>query len=328
MATQDDRTKATAPAPTADSKVPAERTSFKHLVLGNPNYFGTFTKFPGKVIKPFSGNTTFEELACLGLNPGPAILEAVVNIKQHSGYGTDACGPGSTEYVRFFVQDTSGWHDLGLSKVNVYDVSGVLPLSYSVSVPFTEARKFCTTENIVHVRAILSWEWEPTPGDPNFIPVWGNVVNARVQVAPRLLFEVAIADLIAQKALSIDPGILKDVNVSQALPALPQKPLGYGALKALYANTKVPTPSLRLQRCGKARERIDHPSTARPCGNGSDERPAADRPQRRSPWCPRASWRATNCPRFWSVLRRPSATPPTSSSPAPGTTRRPARWKA
>ena len=241
MATQDDRTKATAPAPAADSKVPAERTSFKNLILGNPNYFGTFTKFPGKVIKPFSGNTSFEELACLGLNPGPAILEAVVNIKQHSGYGTDACGPGTTEYVRFFVQDASGWHDLGLSKVNVYDVSGVLPLSYSVSVPFTEARKFCGTENIVHVRAILSWEWEPTPGDPNFIPVWGNVVNARVQVAPRLLFEVPIVDLIAQKAISIDPGILKDVNVSQALPALPPKPLGYGELKALYATTKVPS---------------------------------------------------------------------------------------
>ena len=97
MTTHDDLTKATAPPAATDSVVPTERSSFKNLILGNPNYFGTFIAFPGKVIKPFSGNTTFEELACLGLNPGPAILEAVVNIKQHSGYGTDACGPGTTE---------------------------------------------------------------------------------------------------------------------------------------------------------------------------------------------------------------------------------------
>ncbi|MGA2262508.1 MAG: hypothetical protein ABSH28_13865 [Acidobacteriota bacterium] len=240
MAVQNDPTKATVPPPAATTKVPAERTTFKNLILGNPNYFGTFTKFPGKVIKPFSGNTTFEELTCLGLNPGPASLEAVINIKQHSGYGTDACGPGTTEYVRFFVQDAIGWHDLGVSAVQVYDLAGPLPLSYSASVNFTEARKFCSTENILQVRAILSWEWEPTPGDPNFIPVWGNVVNARVQVAPLFLIEVPIADLIAQKVVSIDPGILKDVNVSQALPAFPPKPLGYSDLKALYADKKVP----------------------------------------------------------------------------------------
>lgn len=233
-------TKATVPPPAAETTVPVERTTFKNLILGNPNYFGTFTKFPGKVIKSLSGSTTFEELACLGLNPGPGSLEAVIDIKKHSGYGTDACGPGTTEYVRFFVQDATGWHDLGVSAVQVYDLEGPLPLSYSASVNFTEARKFCSTENILQVRAILSWEWEPTPGDPNFIPVWGNVVNARVQVAPLFLIEVPIADLIAQKVVSIDPGILKDVNVSQALPAFPPKPLGYSDLKALYANKKVP----------------------------------------------------------------------------------------
>ena len=222
-------------------KLPTERKHFKNLILVNPNYFGTFPKLGGKPVKPFSGNTTFEQLTCLGLNPGSALLEGVIDIKLHSGYGTDSCGAGTTEFVRFFVQDSTGWNDVGLTSVQVYDLAGPLPLSYAVSVDFKEARKFCFTENIVHVRAILSWEWAPPPGDPTFIPVWGNVVDADVQVAPLLFFEIPIAELIAQKTISIDPGVLKDVNTAQSLPASPPKTLSFGELKSLYAHEKVPS---------------------------------------------------------------------------------------
>jgi hypothetical protein len=225
--------------------VPAERGTFKDLILGNPNYFGTLPQFGGKVVKELSGDTTYEELTCLGLNPtdggsGNGLLEAVVNIKQHSGYGTDACGAGTTEYVRFFVRDTTGWHDLGVSSVQVFNLAGPLPLSYTVSVDFSEARKFCGTENIVEARAILSWELEPTAGDPSFIPVWGNVVNAHVQVAPLFLFEVPITDLVAAKEISIKPELLQHLDVNQPLPANPPKALSFDELKALYANAKVP----------------------------------------------------------------------------------------
>ncbi len=218
----------------------AERTQFKSLVLSNPNYFGTFPKLGGKPVKQFSGDTNYEQLECLGLNPGSNLLEAVVNIKLHSGYGTNACGAGTTEYVRFFVKDSTGWHDLGVSSVQVFDLAGPLPLSYSVSADFSEARKFCFTENIVEVRAILSWEWEPTPGDPNFIPVWGNVVNAEVQVAPRLLFEIPLSELLEQKLISVDPGVLKQLDTSQKLSPSELKPLSYNELKDLYAKEKVP----------------------------------------------------------------------------------------
>jgi hypothetical protein len=226
---------------TQDSTVPAHRKKFKEYILANPNYFGTLPKFGGKVGKALSGDTTYEQLECLGLNPASSRLEGVINIKQHSGYGTDGCGVGTVEYVRYFVQDGSGWHDLGLDTVQVYNLPGPLPLSYSTSVNFSAAQKFCGTENILNVRAILSWEWEPTPGDPNFIPVWGNVVNARVQVAPWLIYQVPLGELLAQKVISIDPGILKDVILTQPLPAGPAKPLGYGEIKKLYANKKVPS---------------------------------------------------------------------------------------
>jgi hypothetical protein len=144
------------PAPADQSAIPVERGKLNNLILGNANYFGTLPQFGGQVVKKLSGDTTYEELTCLGLNntgsSGNGLLEAVVNIKQHFGYGTDACGAGTTEFVRFFVHDGSGWHDLGLSSVTVYDLAGPLPLSYSVSVDFKEARKFCQTENIVEVR--------------------------------------------------------------------------------------------------------------------------------------------------------------------------------
>jgi hypothetical protein len=229
----------------AISAAPAERTHFNQLVMSNPNYFGTLPKFGGEVKKPISSNTTYEHLACIGLNPGgflgSGLLEAIVDITQHSGYGTDACGNGSTEYVRFFVQDASGWHDLGSSSVQVFDVPGARPLSYAVSVDFNEARKFCSTENIVNVRAILSWQWDPTPGDPHFVPVWGNVVNAKVQVAPSLFAHISIADLLSDKAITLDPGILHEIDLAQPLPTHPPVPLTFAELKKLYAKAEVPS---------------------------------------------------------------------------------------
>ena len=223
-------------------KVPNERTNFKKLLLSNPNFFGTFPNL-GKIVKAISGDTTFEQLTCVGLYPGEIFgggrLEGVINIKQHSGYGTNPCGAGTTEFVRFFVQDGAGWHDLGLGSVQVYDIPGALPLSYAVSVDFNEPRKFCSTENILNVRAILSWNLEPTAGDPNFIPVWGNVLNARVQVQKQLL--IPLKELVATKAVALEPAVLAGLDLKQSIPAEEPKELTFAELKTLYANTKVPT---------------------------------------------------------------------------------------
>ena len=185
-----------------------------------PTIFGTFPKFGGEVKKAVSYNTTFEHLACVGLNPGgffgAGLLEAIVDITQHTGYGTDGCGAGSTEYVRYFVE---GSHADGMTWDRTYrcrcmTCSATGPLSYAVSVDFNEARKPCATENIVNVRAILlSWQRELHAGnDPNFVPVWGNVINAKVQVAPRLLIDIPIGTLIADKAITVEsPDLLSSI---------------------------------------------------------------------------------------------------------------------
>ena len=224
-------------------KVPNERSNFKKLLFSNPNFFGTFPNL-GKLVKAISGDTTFEQLTCVGLYPGEFFgggrLEAVINIKQHSGYGSDACGEGTTEFVRFFVEDASGWHDLGLGSVQVYDIPGPLPLSYAVSVNFNQPRKFCSTENILNVRAILSWNLEPTAGDPNFIPVYGNVLNARVQVQKRFFIDIPLKELVAEKILTVEPSIFANLDMDQPLPSKEPKELTFTELQSLYANTKVP----------------------------------------------------------------------------------------
>src|ERR1051325_7831173 len=222
-------------------KVPDERTNFKKLLLSNPNFFGTFPNL-GKVVKAISGDTTFEQLTCVGLYPGDIFgngrLEGVINIKQHSGYGTNPCGAGTTEYLRFFAKNGAGMPDLGLGSVQVYDLAGPLPLSYAVSVDFNEARKFCTTENILNVRAILSWNLEPTAGDPNFVPVWGNVLNARVQVQKQLL--IKLEHLLDHPEVNVVPAALAGVDLKQTVQADEPKDLTFAELKTLSANTKVP----------------------------------------------------------------------------------------
>ena len=225
--------------PTAINIIP-ERLNFTTLLLSNPNHFGTFPKL-GKAILPKSGDTTYEQLVCLGLSPDQNRLEAVVHINQPGGYGTGACGAGSIEYVRFFVQHGPTWVDLGEASFNVFNLTGSpLPLSYCVSVPLDEPHKFCTVENILNVRAILSWNLEPTPGDSNFTPPWGNAVDARVQVAKASFSIVPISTLVDEGILKLDPGILKEVYFTKTLPPKPLPPETYTSLKALYVNANVP----------------------------------------------------------------------------------------
>jgi hypothetical protein len=170
--------------------LPIERQHFAKLIFGNPNYFGTLKKSKFKPIKLFSGNTTYEQLMCVGFQPQLNQLEAVVHIKNDSGYAGTLCSGGSTEYVRFYLSYDGGatWEDEGLCQFSAYDVDTAKPLEYAVTKAVNPRRHFCFFPNIIRVRAILSWSNAPTAGDPDFIPVWGNVLEANIQVAPRRFF--------------------------------------------------------------------------------------------------------------------------------------------
>lgn len=191
-----------------------ERVTFKTLLLTNPNYFGNLLESQFTPVLPIAGNTHYEELACVGYHPQQERLEAVVYVYQPSGYGTDICGSGSPEYVRFYLSFDNGatWQDQGLTSFQAYNIpqgtEGGKRLEYAASLAVDPERKLCFFNLLIQVRAILSWNNPPPANQPNWTPVWGNVREANIQVEPRRfifppeIFEVAEVKL---------PPLLKEV---------------------------------------------------------------------------------------------------------------------
>ena len=167
-----------------------ERTSFKALLLANPNYFGNLAESQFQPVLPMKGSTYYEELACVGYQPQQERLEGVVYIYQPAGYGTDVCGQGTPEYVRFYLSFDGGatWQDQGMTSFQAFNIpegtEGPKRLEYAVSLPINPARKFCFFDPLVRVRAILSWNNAPPANSPNWSPIWGNVQEATILVEP------------------------------------------------------------------------------------------------------------------------------------------------
>jgi hypothetical protein len=172
-----------------------DRASFKTLLAKNPNHFGNLEQTKWKAAKKVVGNTSFEQATCVGFNPQSNFLEATIAVKRPSGYGGDLCHAGSTEYVRFFLDYGSGWEDVGLAAVQVHDIPNARdcagapdkPITYVASLRIDPHRKCCKDEVLPRVRAILSWQWAPPAGNANanWKPVWGNVLECAIQIAPR-----------------------------------------------------------------------------------------------------------------------------------------------
>jgi hypothetical protein len=219
-------------------KVEPERSQFTALILQNPNHFGNLQESLFKPVKPIASNTTYEELKCVGFQPQLNRLEAVVWVKQAAGYNGGLCSNGSTEYVGFWLSHDNGasWLYEGTESFKVYDIPGDHPLEYAVSLAITPFRRLCFTENLPLVRAVLSWNLPPT--DPHTPPVWGNAVEARIQIAPGFNFNPLVflkeagVELKAEIETLIDPAQTLKLSTHQALsPAL---------LNSLYAGKDVP----------------------------------------------------------------------------------------
>lgn len=193
-----------------NTEIEPSRRQFRKLLITNPNYFGTLTDpglaelFPAEEEKV--SDTGYEEIGCVSFSPERDRLEATVVIKRPAGYGGDPCGTGSLEWLRFFVDLGAGWTDAGAAAVRVYDLpvgddcSGEPdhPYTIAVGVPLSVVRRFCFATQLPRVRAILSWEAEPTAGDPDYVPVWGEVQEDVVQIRPRPLpAHLDVSDLLA-----------------------------------------------------------------------------------------------------------------------------------
>lgn len=172
-----------------------ERSSFKINLLSNLNYYGNLDikKF-GKPVKKIVSSVTYEEIKCVSYHPRTRELRATVHIKNQSGYLGNHCQPGSFEYVRFYVdyENNGNWVDEGVTSFKIHDIEDHKGLCYGVKLKVTpKITRRCSSEPVLpKVRAILSWNIAPPPNDPDHIPVWGNVKEARIQIAPRPSFQI------------------------------------------------------------------------------------------------------------------------------------------
>jgi hypothetical protein len=220
---------------------PKERHAFKTLLLANPNYFGTLEKSVFTPVTPIAGNTFYEELGCVGYHPQRELLEGVVYVYQPSGYGTDVCGHGTPEYVRFYLSFDHGvsWVDQGMTSFQAYNVpegtDGARRLEYAVSLKVDPARRRCTANHLIRVRAILSWNDPPPANSPNWTPVWGNRRDATIQVEPRRF--IIATELF--EGIKVKPEIAKLLASDQQLPVAPTV-LAPADLAVAYKGAGVP----------------------------------------------------------------------------------------
>lgn len=221
----------------------AVRESFKLLLLANPNYFGNLSESAFKPVESICSNTHYEELVCLGYHPQQKQLDAVVHVYQPSGYGTDICGPGTPEFVRFYLSFDNGasWQDQGMTSFQAYNIpegtNGKKQLEYAVSMPIDPPAKVCWFNPLIKVRAILSWNDTPPSNQPNWTPVWGNVHETTILVEPIRLIPIPVFfEAVNAKLPSL---VEKVMDLDKPLPTK-VKSLGVAELAEIYKDKGVP----------------------------------------------------------------------------------------
>jgi hypothetical protein len=231
------------PTPVEIEKFEALRKQFRILTLSNPNYFGNIKDSPLKPVLNIQHNNYYEDIGCVGLQPQFDRLDAVVYVKQSSGYSGGICSEGSQEYVRFYMSFDNGatWEDMGITSFTAYDIPGTTGenrLEYAVSLLIKPAHKFCIFTNRALVRAILSWNVPPPANTPNFPPVWGDVHNTHVLIEPfkfNLEFQVpTLSDLLKTLKAKVPAELTASIDLAQPISIKEQNALSIAELKQLY----------------------------------------------------------------------------------------------
>jgi hypothetical protein len=242
MADKENDKKTAAAARVANAEFLQERNNFRSLILKNPNYFGNIKNSPFKAVLSIKSNTTYEEIGCVGYQPQFKRLEAVVFTKKPYGYGGGICSQGSQEYVRFYLSYDHGatWEDQGLSAFTARDIPAEATdgkrLEYAVTKQIDPKRKFCFRDNVIHARAILSWNVAPPANSPNFVPIWGETHTTHIQVEPFKL--IILGDLLKAIGVKATTALSQAVDLEQPVPAA-KKALSVHELHHLYRDKGV-----------------------------------------------------------------------------------------
>jgi hypothetical protein len=226
----------------AEKQLPITRINFRKYLANNPNYFGNFPDAGFKPIEEISNVVRFEQLTCIGLNQNLNQLEGTIAVKLPFGYYGNLCTSGSREYVRFYIDYGAGFQPLGYASVNVHDIPNAnscespdKPLCYTVSLPFVPNQKFCWTPVLPLVRGILSWDVPPPAGMPNWVPVWGNVLDQHIQIMPRPFWLFDILYVIPKDIISKLPSQLTSIS-DHPIPLPDPPPADLQALSIKYGS--------------------------------------------------------------------------------------------
>lgn len=144
----------------------------------------------GKAVAEYAkteGNTDYEEVECLALDPNREELVATFRVKRPTGYLGNLCEEGSKEYIAFYADwdDACGdWEHLGTLALDVHDIanipSGGLHYAMFLPVDLKFHRRPCDRPKVGRVRAVISWNSPPAGAeDP---PRWGNALDAHVLI--------------------------------------------------------------------------------------------------------------------------------------------------
>jgi hypothetical protein len=217
------------PREAGNGGIELRRARYRELLLAN-----------SPVLQSLQMDTSYEELGCVGYQPQFRKLEAVVYVKKHFGYGGDLCSPGSPEYVRFYLSYDNGatWVDQGVANFTAWNMP--FPgdrLEYAVTLDINPSERLCFSENLPLARAILSWNSPPPANTPNYHPHWGNVRDARIQIAPRKL--IIFSDLATEFKLKLPEALTAVVDTDQPV-TLKKKALTASDLIAEYKGKEVP----------------------------------------------------------------------------------------
>jgi hypothetical protein len=136
-------------------------------------------------------------------------------------------------------------HDIPAEK----DCNGnsVFPIIYVATLKKTTPKTFyCDNPLLPTLRAILSWNSDPPANSPNWLPVWGSVLDCDVQLKPSLKYIVPNIDLSKYLELAVNFPDLSTKQISEItgtdlaqLNPQPQPP-GLADFVKKSANLKVP----------------------------------------------------------------------------------------
>ncbi len=143
-----------------------------------------------KQVDKTTGDTSFEELECVGLDNNTDHLVETFRVKRPNGFSGGPCTAGSTEFVSYWADfgDTCMYSHLGTVQVNTHDYdkfpAGGLCEAAPLPVDLGAFRRDCDWPVIGRVRAVLSWGASPSTTDPDAVPHWGNRLDVHVQLRP------------------------------------------------------------------------------------------------------------------------------------------------